>query len=50
MIDSGYAYRGYWIHRYVLGRLWWIERKGAFVAYATDRTDAMRIIDRRIDG
>lgn len=42
---ADYRYRGYWIRHNSLNGLWWVEKDGAFICYATDRTDGMRKID-----
>lgn len=44
------AYRGYLISKNTLNETWWIEKNGAFICYATDRTDAMRRIDQLLEG
>ena len=38
--------RDYTIHRNDLNGLWWIEKDGQFICYATDRTHAITIIEQ----
>jgi len=43
-----FAYRGYLIRKNDLTGLWWVEKGGSFICYATDRTHAMKIIDTEL--
>jgi len=45
---ADFTHRGYLIRHNPLNGLWWIEKNGAFISYATDRTDAMCIIDEHL--
>lgn len=44
------AYRRYLIRHNALNGLWWIERGGQFISYATDESDARRIVDALAQG
>ena len=48
-MSNSYSYRSYMIRHNALNGLWWIEKGGAFITNATDRTDAMRIIDALLE-